>query len=96
MPGWRRNLDTDWDLVLDEKDQNPKAQPSTFKIVALRNFWKINIFGENPIGGQNTQAFELRIFYLFPFFVNRWIKISQLIMGGQELEASINLKTYEK
>ena len=26
------------DLVLDEKDQNPKAQPSTFKIVALRIF----------------------------------------------------------
>ena len=36
------------DLVLDEKDQNPKAQPSTFKIVALRIFWKIDIFCENP------------------------------------------------
>ena len=36
------------DLVLDEKDQNPKAQPSTFKIEALRIFWKIDIFGENP------------------------------------------------
>ena len=37
-----------WDLVLDEKDQNPKAQPSTFEIVALRIFWKIDIFCENP------------------------------------------------
>ena len=36
------------DLVLDVKGQNPKAQPSTFKIEALRIFWKINIFGENP------------------------------------------------
>ena len=27
-----------WDLVLDEKGQNPKAQPSTFKIEALRIF----------------------------------------------------------
>ena len=35
-------------LVLDEKDQNPKAQPSPFKIEALRIFWKIDIFGENP------------------------------------------------
>ena len=35
-------------LVLDEKDQNPKAQPSPFKIEALRMFWKIDIFGENP------------------------------------------------
>ena len=25
------------DLVFDVKDQNPKAQPSTFKIVALRD-----------------------------------------------------------
>ena len=33
---------------MDEKDQNPKAQPSTFKIEALRNFWKIDVFGENP------------------------------------------------
>ena len=33
---------------MDEKDQNPKAQPSTFKIEALRIFWKIDIFGENP------------------------------------------------
>ena len=33
---------------MDEKDQNPKAQPSTFKIVAHRIFWKIDIFGENP------------------------------------------------
>ena len=34
------------DLVLDVKGQNPKAQPSTFKIEALRIFWKINIFRE--------------------------------------------------
>ena len=27
-----------WDLMLDEKDQNPKAQPSTVKNVALRIF----------------------------------------------------------
>ena len=33
---------------MDEKDQNPKAQPSPFKIEALRIFWKIDIFGENP------------------------------------------------
>ena len=33
---------------MDVKDQNPKAQPSTFKIEALRIFWKIDIFGENP------------------------------------------------
>ena len=33
---------------MDEKDQNPKAQPSPFKIEALRMFWKIDIFGENP------------------------------------------------
>ena len=37
-----------WNLVLYEKDQNPKAQPSTFKIEALRIFWKIDFFGENP------------------------------------------------
>ena len=37
-----------WDLVLAQKDQNPKAQPCTFKIAALGIFWKINIFGENP------------------------------------------------
>ena len=30
------------------KGQNPKAQPSTFKIEALRFFWKIDIFRENP------------------------------------------------
>ena len=33
---------------MDEKDQNPKAQPSTFKIEAHRIFWKIDILGENP------------------------------------------------
>ena len=33
---------------MDKKDQNPKAQPSTFKIEALRIFWKIDIFSENP------------------------------------------------
>ena len=33
---------------MDEKDQNPKAQPSTFKIEALRIFWKIDFFWENP------------------------------------------------
>ena len=30
-----------WDLVLDEKGQNPKAQPSTFKIVGSRAKQKI-------------------------------------------------------
>ena len=35
-------------LVLDVKGQNPKAQPSTLKIVALRIFWKIINFGKNP------------------------------------------------
>ena len=38
---------SNWDLVLDVKDQNPKAQPSTFKIVALRVFWNIDIFSKN-------------------------------------------------
>ena len=33
---------------MDVKGQNPKAQPSTFKIEALRFFWKIDIFRENP------------------------------------------------
>ena len=36
------------DLFLDVNDQNPKEQPSTFKIEAHRIFWKIDIFGENP------------------------------------------------
>ena len=35
------------DLVLDEKDHTPKAQPSTFKIVALCSFCKFDISGKN-------------------------------------------------
>ena len=35
-------------LVMDVKGQNPKAQPSTIKIVAPRNYWKIINFGKNP------------------------------------------------
>ena len=35
-------------LVLDVKGQNPKAQASTLKIVALRIFWKIINSGKNP------------------------------------------------
>ena len=33
---------------MDVKDQNPKAQPSTIEIVALRYYWKIINFGKNP------------------------------------------------
>ena len=33
---------------MDDKNKNPKAQPSTFKIEALRIFLKIDIVGENP------------------------------------------------
>ena len=39
--GYRRVFSlffSNWDLILDEKDQNLKAQPSTFKIEALRIF----------------------------------------------------------
>ena len=35
-------------LVLDVKGQNPKAQPSTLKNVALRIFWKVINSGKNP------------------------------------------------
>ena len=35
-------------LVFDVKGQNPKAQPSTLKIVALRIFWRIINSGKNP------------------------------------------------
>ena len=38
---------SDRDLVLDVKDQIPKAQPSTFKIQALSFFLKRDIFGKN-------------------------------------------------
>ena len=34
-------------LAMDVKGQNLKAQPSTFKTVAQRLFWKIIVFGEN-------------------------------------------------
>ena len=33
---------------MDEKDQNPKAQPFTFRIESLRIFLKVDFFGENP------------------------------------------------
>ena len=36
-----------WGLVLDVKGKNPKAQPSTLKIEAMRRFWKINNVGKN-------------------------------------------------
>ena len=35
-------------LVLDANGQNPNEQPSTLKIVALRNCWKIVNFGKIP------------------------------------------------
>ena len=35
-------------LVLDIKGQNPKAEPSTLRIVALREFRKFINFGKNP------------------------------------------------
>ena len=41
------------DIVLDIKDQNPKAQPSTFKIVALRSFWK---YKKWPRGGSSQSV----------------------------------------
>ena len=48
-------------LVLDVKDQNPKAQPSTFNIQALRFFRKIDIFGENPTK-RKIRKLEIRLF----------------------------------
>ena len=33
-------------LVLDIKCQNPKEEPSIFKIVVPRNFWKLSIFAK--------------------------------------------------
>ena len=44
--------------LMDVKDQNPKAQPSTFKIRAL-SFWKNDIFGENPTKWK-IRYFEIR------------------------------------
>ena len=44
---WKSPKVSNLELVLDERDQNPKTQPSTFNIVALRIFWKIYIFEEN-------------------------------------------------
>ena len=48
-------------LVLDVKGQNPKAQPFTLKIVALRNFWKIFNFGKNPKKIKNCYL-EIRLY----------------------------------
>ena len=48
-------------LFLDVKGQNPKAQPSTLKIIALRRFWKILNFGENP-KSLKICYLEIRIF----------------------------------
>ena len=52
---------SNWDLVLDIKDQNAKAQPSTFKIVSLRGFWKVDIFDENK-KRLKIRYLEIRIF----------------------------------
>ena len=60
---------------MDEKDQNPKAQPSTFKIVALRIFWKIDIFGENP------KKLKIRYLEIRCFIQKRSAKIKPRHLG---------------
>ena len=60
---------------MDEKDQNPKAQPSTFKIEALRIFWKIDIFGENP------KKLKFRYLEIRCFIQKRSAKIKPSYLG---------------
>ena len=62
-------------LVLDEKDQNPKAQPSTFKIEPLRFFKKIYIFGENP------KKLKIRYLEIRCFIQKRSTKIKPRHLG---------------
>ena len=62
-------------LVLDVKGQNPKAQPSTLKIVALRNFWKIISFGKNP------EMLKIRFLEIRLFIQKRPAKIKSRQVG---------------
>ena len=47
--------------VLDVNGKNPKVQPSTLKIVALRTFWKIINLGKNP-KRLKIRYLEIRLF----------------------------------
>ena len=60
-------------LVLDVKGQNSKAQPSTLKIVALRNFKKQN----NQYWQKNPKKFKTRHLVIKLFIKKRPTKIKQ-------------------
>ena len=60
-------------LVLDVKGQNSKAQPSTSKIVALRNFKKQN----NQYWQKNPKKFKTRHLVIKLFIQKRPTKIKQ-------------------
>ena len=62
-------------LVLDVKGQNPKAQPSTLKIVALRIFWKIINSGKNP------EMLKIRYLEIRLFIQKRPAKIKRRHIG---------------
>ena len=62
-------------LALDVKGQNPKAEPSTFKIVALRIFLKIINFGKNP------KVLKIRYLEIRLFIQKRAAKIKPRQVG---------------
>ena len=64
-------------LSLDEKDQNPKAQPSTFKIVALRIFLKEEVICR--INPANSYLFAGLIRQIVPYLPGKFRQIQSKI-----------------
>ena len=62
-------------LVMDVKGQNPKAEPSTIKIVALRYYWKIINFGKKP------KKLKSRYLEILLFIHKRPVKIKPRHIG---------------